>query len=69
MLTKEDKEHAKSLLRLIEPELIRGLANSPKFGSIGYELFFQEGNPYRCEWTVLVSKLIEKEKSKELNHD
>ena len=52
---------AKDLLKSVEPELLKAFSSIPKYGSLGFTVHLNDGEPVRIEWIVSTSrKLLQK---------
>jgi len=46
------------LLDTVKADLLRAFSSIPDFGTVGFTVFFNEGEPVRCEWSGSTSTLL-----------
>ena len=47
-----------AILDSLRPELLKAFRDIPPFGSVGFEVFFQEGEPVRIEYSASLSRRL-----------
>jgi len=46
------------LLKIVEADLLKAFSTIPDFGNVGFTVYFNEGEPVRCEWSGSTSSLL-----------